>query len=241
MKLMMGLFFCAGLQAALAQTNITFQNCQPGDIVRVKCDHPVLVLGRATLQEIGSNTVTVCTANDRFTLDKTNVVLVPVESHLSPASEGSPAGAAVPPVSAAGSNPSLAAAQTANAAPMANIAQTMEAIRASVIDPHKMEAYQEPKLVNGKWEMVIDPNSTNGPAKNDKANAYYHQTMNGVMNGSVSQAELVRQAKEILATCDKYQKERADDPQYEEQINTLRDFVRRSEAGEKFEFQTPIQ
>ena len=33
MKLTMGLFFCAGLQAALAQTNITFQNCQPGDIV----------------------------------------------------------------------------------------------------------------------------------------------------------------------------------------------------------------
>jgi hypothetical protein len=234
-KLITGLACCAGLQAALAQTNITFQNCQPGDIVRVRCDHPDLVLSRATLREIGSNTVTVCTANDRFTLDKTNVVLVPVESHLSPAAEGLPVGAAVSSASAAASNPSI------TAAPMANIAQTMETIRASVIDPHKMEAYKEPKLVNGKWEMVIDPNSTNGQAKNDKANAYYHQTMNGVMNGSVSQAELVRQAKEILAACDKYQKERADDPQYEEQIKTLRDFVRRSEAGEKFDFQTPTR
>lgn len=241
MKPMIGLVFCTGLQAVLAQTNITFQNCQPGDIVRVKCDHPVLVLGRATLQEIGSNTVTVSTANDRFTLDKTNVVLVPVENHLTPAAEGSPTGAAVSSASAAASNPSLTAAPTAGAVPMANIAQTMEAIRASVIDPHKMEAYKEPKLVNGKWELVIDPNSTNGQAKNDKANAYYRQTMNGVMNGSVSQAELVRQAKEILATCDKYQKERADDPQYEEQIKTLRDFVRRSEAGEKFDFPTPTQ
>ena len=114
----------------------------------------------------------------------------------------------------------------------------MESVRAAVIDPHKLEAFKEPKMVNGKWEMVVDPNSKDGPAKYDKANAYYHQTMAGVMDGSVSQEELVRQAKAVLAQCDKYAAERKDDPQYEEKIAKLRDFVRRSEAGEKFDFQT---
>ena len=117
----------------------------------------------------------------------------------------------------------------------------MESIRASVIDPHKMEAYKEPKLVNGKWELVVDPDSTNGKAKYDQANAYYHQTMNGVLNGSVSQADLVRQAKAVLALCDKYAAERKNDPQYEQQIETLRDFIRRSEAGEKIDFGRPVQ
>jgi hypothetical protein len=47
---------------------------------------------------------------------------------------------------------------------------------------------------------------------------------------------LVRQAKEVLAQCDKYAPERKEDPQYEKQIKILREFVRRSEAGEKFTF-----
>ena len=41
----------------------------------------------------------------------------------------------------------------------------MEDVRASVIDPHKIEAYKEPKWVDGKWELVVDPNSPDGPAK----------------------------------------------------------------------------
>jgi hypothetical protein len=231
MKLMMMLFVCASLQKAGAQTNVTFQNCQAGDLVKVTCDHPLVLLGKATLLEIGSNTVTVCDASDRFTLSQTNVILVPLNSPPPTAPESSQASSPTPQVSTGSAN--------ASAANPSDIAKTLESIRASVIDPHKMEAYKEPKLVNGKWEMVIDPNSTNGKARYDKANAYYNNTMQGVMNGSVSQDDLVRQAKEILAQCDKYAPERKDDPQYEEQIKTLRDFVRRSEAGEKIDFGKP--
>jgi hypothetical protein len=234
MKLLTVLFICASLQIAGAQTNVVFQNCRPGDLVKVKCDHPLVLLGKAMLLEIGSNTVTVCTASDRFTLDKTNVILVPLESHATPAPEVSQASSAAPPVSTAPGNASAVP-------PAAGLLQTMESIRASVIDPHKMEAYKEPKLVNGKWEMVVDPNSPNGKAKYDKANAYYNDTMKGVMNGSISQDELVRQAKEVLSQCDKYAPERKDDPQYEKQIEILRDFVRRSEAGEKIDFGKPVQ
>lgn len=234
MKLLMLLFVCASLQMAGAQTNVTFQNCQPGDIVKVKCDNPLVLLGKATLLEISSNTVTVCTANDRFTLDKTNVSLVPLESHAAPAPADSTANLGVT------LDPSAPVKVPAASAP-SDIAQTMESIRALVIDPHKMEAYKETKLVDGKWELVIDPNSTNGKAKYDKANAYYNNTMAGVMNGSISQDELVRQAKEVLSQCDKYAPERKDDPQNEKEIENLRDFVRRYEAGEKIDFGKPVQ
>jgi len=233
-KLTISLFLCAGVQTAPAQTNVTFQNCQAGDLVRVKCDHPLLVLGKATLLEIGSNTVTVATASDRFTLNQTNVTLVALGSHAAPQAEISPANSALSQITDS-------AATAPGAAPMLDLSQTLESLRTSLIDSHRMEAYKEPKLVNGKWELVIDPNSTNGKAKYDKANAYYHQTMSGVQNGSVSQADLVNQAKEILALCDKYSAERKNDPQYEKQIEILRDFVRRSEAGEKIDFGKPVQ
>jgi hypothetical protein len=231
MKSLLLLFICASLQMTGAQT---FQNCQPGDLVKVNCDNPLVVLGKATLLEISSNTVTVCTANDRFTLEKTNLTLVPLESHAPRPPEVSQSSSAAPQGST-----SPAKAPTVGAP--SDVAQTMESIRASVIDPHKMEAYKEPKLVNGKWELVVDPNSPNGKAKYDKANAYYNNTMTGVMNGSVSQADLVAQAKKVLADCDKYAPERKDDPQYEQKIETLRDFVRRSEAGEKIDFGKPVQ
>ena len=246
-KLAIGLILCASLPAVWAQTGASFQNCQPGDLVKVQCDQPLVVLGKATLLEISSNTVTVCTASERFTLAKSAVTLVPLGSHQAPAASltssvtpivpDHPAPAAVMPP--ASSISSIAPDATGNPAlPPANLFQTMESVRASVIDPHKMEAYKEPKLVNGKWELVVDPNSKAGPAKYDKANTYYNQTTAGVMDGSVSQEELVQQAKKVLADCDQYAEERKNDPQYEKQIAALRDFVRRSEAGEKFNFQT---
>ena len=244
-KLMAALIFCASLPAAWSQPAATFQNCRPGDLVAVKSDHPVVVLGKATLLEIGSNTVTVCTTSDRFTLDKSEVVLVPLASRAAPA-------AAEPAVSSPDTKTSPGQALTVSdidspattaqsrsptsAQSPADIAQTMESIRASVIDPHKMEAFKEPKMVNGKWELVVNPNSKEGQAKYDKANTDYNQTMTGVMAGSIHQEELVRQAKEVLAQCDKYAPERKEDPQYEKQIRILREFVRRSEAGEKFTF-----
>jgi len=114
--------------------------------------------------------------------------------------------------------------------------QALEAVRQKVIAPRKLEAYKEMKMVDGKWQLVVDPDSKAGAERYKKANGYYDQTMSGVMNGSVSQDSLVQQAKSVLADCDKYKEERKNDPQYEKEIATLREFVRRSEAGEKFNF-----
>ncbi|MEI8290213.1 MAG: hypothetical protein WCH99_12135 [Verrucomicrobiota bacterium] len=235
-KLMVAVFLCVS-PVSRAEMGSVFQNCRPGDTVKVRCDHPMVVLGKATLLEIGSNTVTVCTASDRYTLDKSVVTLVPLASQSAP----SVPAAAEPAVGSpdAKSLPGQALSHSvlpAGAQSPADIAQSMESVRASVIDPHKMEAFKEPKMVDGKWELVVNPGSKEGQAKYDKANIYYNQTMAGVMDGSVSQEELLRQAREVLALCDKYAPERKADPQYEKQIKTLREFVRRSEAGEKFAF-----
>ena len=95
MKFATCLCLSASLSAGLSQTNLTFQNCHPGDLVKVKCDHPLLVLGRATLLEIGSNTVTIYTENDRFTLNQSEVTMLPLGSHpaagaVFPASQAKP-------------------------------------------------------------------------------------------------------------------------------------------------------
>jgi hypothetical protein len=57
-----------------------FQDCRVGQAVAVKSTHPLIALGKARLLEIGSNTVTVCTAEERFELDKADVVLLPLEN-----------------------------------------------------------------------------------------------------------------------------------------------------------------
>ena len=229
MLLRMSLLLAASLLGAWAQTPNSFQNCQAGDQVRVKCTQPLLVLGKATLLEIGSNTVTVCTASDRFTLDQTNVTLLPLALRAAPtAPEPAPgsSGAGNSP----GQTPAVPAANSQTGTAMAlapakaespmNIAQAMESIRASVLDPHKAGATQ---------------------AQSDNANAYYNKTMTGVLNGNVTQSDLVREAKKMLTECDKYDPERKKDPQYEKEIEILREFVRRSEAGETFQFSQPGQ
>ena len=231
MKFLALLAFGASLSATLGQTNAVFQDCHVGDQVRVSCERPVLALNKALLLEIGSNTVTVCTAEDRFILAQTNVVLVPWAP---------PAGRAIetdqpasPSLSEIGSN---APAQSARALPISDYAKTLESIRASIIDPNKEEAYKEPKLVDGKWVLTPDPNSADGPKKYEQANEYYRKTMAGLMDGSISQDDLVRQARDILRQCDQYQPERVADPHYEDQIAIVRDFVHRSESGEKINF-----
>ena len=139
------------------------------------------------------------------------------------------------PVATSGNSPDLVASPTAMTSPT-DYAQALEEVRQKVIAPRKLEAYKEMKMVDGKWQLVVDPNSKAGAERYKKANAYYDQTMPGVMNGSVSQDSLVQQAKSVLADCDKYKEERKNEPQYEKEIATLREFVRRSEAGEKFNF-----
>ena len=206
MKLLLALLTWTTVSTGWAQTNVTFQNCRPGDLVKVKCEHPLLVLGKAMLLEIGSNTVTVCTANDRFKLAQSEVILLPLERRTAPAAPAAEAG-----------NPADALASLAKAMPAGDPVKSLALVQEQVL---------------GKYQN--DPGHA-------KAGAYYQTTMNGVLSGQVNQDELVRQAKKILKDCDEYAPERKKDPQFEEQIKALRDFVRRSEAGEKIDFKTNVQ
>jgi len=151
-----------------------------------------------------------------------------IPAPIKAAAAGSVSPAPIMPTNDIGSSPA--------AASPADYAHALEDVRQKVIATHKMEAYREPKKVDGKWELAVDPNSPEGAKKFSQANAYYDQTMAGVANGSISQNDLVLQAKKVLAQCDQYQEERQNDPQYEAEITKLREFVRRSDAGEKFNF-----
>ena len=68
-----------------------------------------------------------------------------------------------------------------------------------------------------------------------KANDYYKNTVNGVMDGSIKLDDIVKQAEQALTTLDQYQPEREKDPQYEGYISMLRSFLARAKAGEQIE------
>lgn len=232
------LLVCAGSLCVRAQTNAAFQNCQVGDVVKVSCARPILALSKATLLDIGAHTVTVATFEDRFVLSQSNVVLSRIETVPAPSGESS---LSIPATgSLAASTDVVPSSPTTTAATIGNYAQALEDIRAQVIEPCKDQAFKEPKLVNGNWTLVVDPDSKDGQKRFDHANDDYHSTMAGLMSGAITQDDLVAQAKAVLQDCDKYKKERQDDPQYDAKIATLRDFVRRSEAGEKFNFKTGL-
>ena len=246
----------ASLAAAPAQTNAVFQDCHPGDAVRVSCLRPLLALSKATLMEIGSNTVTVCTSEDRFVLAQSQVTLVPLPAPQPPAEIGLPSDAANSSSPLVGPSPTSSSAM-ASAPPAASFASAigfsagasrnndqdlMAQVRAAVIGAHQEDAFKEPKMVNGRWELAYDPHSPGGQARVDQANLYYDQTMAGVMNGTVTQNDLVQQAKAELQQIDQLKKDGVNVSQYDREIKILREFVRRSEAGEKFNFATgPVQ
>ncbi len=68
-----------------------------------------------------------------------------------------------------------------------------------------------------------------------KATARYQSMMADYKNGKLSLADITAQAEQVLKEVDRYQPERQKDPQFESQIATLRDFVKRAKAGEKVE------
>ena len=68
-----------------------------------------------------------------------------------------------------------------------------------------------------------------------KAVEKYQSTVAAFLSGKQSLADIAGEAEKLLAEVDKYQPERAKDPQYENQIATLRAFILRVRAGEKLE------
>jgi hypothetical protein len=71
-----------------------------------------------------------------------------------------------------------------------------------------------------------------------KAVAQYQSHMNQIQSGQIDVKQLRAMAAQTLAEADQYQPERAKDPKYEAYINQLRDFVKRADAGEQFNFST---
>ena len=66
-----------------------------------------------------------------------------------------------------------------------------------------------------------------------KATTQYQSMMSDLRSWKESLEDITTKAEKILAEVDKYQPERAKDPQFEAQIATLRDFVKRAKAGEQ--------
>lgn len=63
--------------------------------------------------------------------------------------------------------------------------------------------------------------------------------MDSFQSGKMSLEAIAAEAEKQLAEVDKYKPEREKDPQFEQQIALLRDFVRRVRAGEKLEQPRP--
>jgi hypothetical protein len=67
-----------GLQLCSAQTNpptTDFQGFHPGDLVKVQCQRPLIVLGQALFQSQTASNIVFLSKGERFVLSKTNVVL----------------------------------------------------------------------------------------------------------------------------------------------------------------------
>lgn len=169
-----------------------------GDTVKVSCMNPLIVLGKAKVTAVSSNTITVSSHLDTYTFELTNIVV-----------EASVTSSMV--ASTAPSFPTVAS-------------QSNPASQVSQLDPG-ME-------ILSKFQG--DPNYS-------KAVGQYQGNMAKIMNGQMDVHQLRDLAANALAQADAYGPERAKDPQYEPYIAQLKDFVKRADAGEQFNFPTGNQ
>ena len=209
-----GLFWLAaaliwGIAApCAAQTNVPpdFQGFRPGDTVRVKAKKPLIDFARARFQsETSSNIVVIC-KGDRYCLDKAAVTLsVPEAVALRETLSATNATQRAIKALALQSAQGASDAENAQTSPLSE----MQAVEAKILGNYK------------------------GDKGYDAATKYYQETMQGVLSGKISLDDLVTQAEEALKKVDEYGPERAKDPQFEEQIRQLREFVQRAHSGER--------
>lgn len=178
-----------------------------GDIVKVSSQNPLVVLGKAQVAEVDSNTITVTTDFDSYTFSRTNVVIVPLVTGGAAVS-ATPAGATgtAPPPTAASSSP-----QSDKASP----------------NPTNPDGSDPGMTLLGNFSSKLG--YTN-------AISIYQDDMAKVKSGQMDVNQLCAEAEQAIKQADQLGPERAADPEYEQYINTLRDFVRRVKAGEKFDF-----
>jgi hypothetical protein len=131
---------------------------------------------------------------------------------------------------------------------------SIRAVRQLASDPIRLDAGSQPMgypvVAYGAATSSIPATATSG-AKGDKdagmavlskysnepgytqALARFQQTADGVLAGTNTLQELRDQAANVLKVIDKYVPERQRDPDFDTQIDQLRDFVKRVDAGEK--------
>ncbi len=183
---------------------------QVGDLVKVSSQNPLVVLGKARVTAVTSNTVTVTTDFDSYTFHPSEAVIVPLvpRSALTAATAGGSADTEAPAPAAAPANAALQAGR-----PGANTAYPGGA------DPG----------------MALLGNFSGRPGY-DNAVKRYQDDMAKVKSGQLDENELCAEAEKVINQADQYGAERKNDPEYEQSIASLKDVGRRVKAGEKFDF-----
>jgi hypothetical protein len=181
-----------------------------GDLVKVSSQNPLVVLGKAQVTGIDSNTITVATGFDSYTFSRTNVVIVALVN-----SGAAPSGT---PGEAIGPAPQPQATPTASLSPQSDKS-----------DPSatNSDGSDSGLALLGKFDSKL------GYANAVKI---YQDDLAKVRGGQMDVNQLCAEAEQTIKQADQYGPERAADPEYEQYIDTLRDFVRRVKAGQKFDF-----
>ena len=131
--------------------------------------------------------------------------------------------------------------------------QSIRAVRQPASDPIRFDAGSQPKgypaasgaatsppppsaVPNAKGDrdagMAVLSKYSNEPGYT-QALTQFQQTADGVLAGTNSLQDLRDQAANVLKAVDKYVPERQRDAEFDTQIDQLRDFVKRADAGEK--------
>lgn len=181
-----------------------------GDIVKVSSQNPLVVLGKAQVAEVDSNAITVTTGFDSYTFSRTNVVIVPLVT-------GGAAGSDVP-------------GEVTSTAPQS------PAMAAVSLTPQSDKAGPNPTNSDGSDPGLALLGNFNSKLGYTNAISIYQDDMAKVKSGQMDVNQLCAEAEQAIKQADQLGPERAADPEYEQYINTLRDFVRRVKAGEKFDF-----
>jgi hypothetical protein len=196
--------------SCLLTLTVNADQLRVGDIVKVSSRNPLVVLGKAQVAELDSNTITVTSDFDSYTFSRTNVVIVPLVTSGEPPS-ATPGGA-------------TSIAPQLPATPAASSSLQSDKTGPNVTNP---DGSDPGMALLGNFSSKLG--YTN-------AISIYQDDMAKVKIGQMDVNQLCAEAEQAIKQADQHGPERAADPEYEQYIDMLRDFVRRVKAGEKFDF-----
>lgn len=196
--------------SCLLTLTVSADQPQVGDLVKVSSQNPLVVLGKAQVAEVDSNTITVTTDFDSYTFSRTNVVIVPLVTGGAPSS--------------------TAPGEVTRTAPQP---PATPAARSSTQSDKTSPNKTTPDGSDPGMALLGNFSSKLGYTN---AINIYQDDMARVKSGQMDVNQLCAEAEQAIKQADQHASERAADPEYEQYIDTLRDFVRRVKAGEKFDF-----